>query len=95
MPKLILEFRRGKRNLTLSASDQDLTEDSSELEVHFDKKNPVTPEEFLKVAAQTYFLLTKLGTSILDTSYEEADARIAIATGNLERQHGNRNFKQN
>jgi hypothetical protein len=85
--KLVVNFRRGKRNISFSTSSDEALCDSAELEIHFDKKNLVTEAEFLKVVAQLRYLLNKMGTSILDVSYRGANKQIAEATKTLEKKH--------
>jgi hypothetical protein len=85
--KLVVNFRRGKRDVTFSTSSAEALCDSAELEIHFDKKNPVSETEFLKIVAQLRYLLNKMGTSILDASYKGANKQIASATRTLERKH--------
>ena len=89
--KLVVNFRRGKRDVTFATSSAEALCDSAELEIHFDKKNPVTEDEFLKIVAQLRYLLNKMGTSILDTSYKGANKQIVAATKMLERKHAEQN----
>lgn len=91
MTKLVLDFRRGKRKISLNSSKEEVTSDTAELEIRFDRKNPIAEAEFLRIAAQLRFFLNKMGTSILDSSYKEVEKKSRLATKELEKQHEEQN----
>ena len=93
--KLVVNFRRGKRDINFSTSSDEALCDSAEVEIHFDKKNLVTEEEFLKTVAQLRYLLNKMGSSILEGTYKGADKLIASATKALEKKHADQNEDAN
>jgi hypothetical protein len=89
--KLALDFRRGKRKITLVSSKEEVSSDTAGLEIRFDRKNPISEADFLKIVAQLRFLLNKMGTSILDSSYKEVERKSRCSTKELEKQHEEQN----
>ena len=87
MTKIILDFRRGKRNISLESSKITITGNSAELEIMYDRKNPVEETEFLEIASKLRFFLNKMGTSIFDSSYKDIERKIRLSTKELEKKH--------
>ncbi len=87
MTKIVMDFRRGKRNITLQSSRDTLSGDSAELEIVFDRKNEIKESDFIEIVSKLRFFLNKMGTSILDSSYKDVERKIRLSTKDLEKHH--------
>lgn len=84
MTKLVLDFRRGKRKISMESTREDIQSNAADLEILFDRKNPIAEEDFVIIVSQLRFFLNKMGASILGISNEEVEIKLRSFIETLE-----------
>ena len=84
MTKLVLDFRRGRRKISLDSTREDIQSNAADLEILYDRKNPIEEADFVRIVSQLRFFLNKMGTSVLGIPTEEVENKLQEFIKTLE-----------